>query len=350
MSDFRIDKITNRVGDAGTQICGVSTFSGTSGMQLPSGPTEYRGGRGRGVTGGGFSPYRNFLNKIEIATTGNAVDFGDLNQALRGPSDGVSSSTRGLFGGGLGPSSNAGVTVITYVTISSEGGASDFGDLTVARFMVKGHSNNTRGIFTGGYAVSPGRHTNTIDYVTIASAGNATDFGDVTPISGNNTYSTFGSGSSSTRGVFGGGYYAPGVDVTKIAYITLATRGNSETFGNLNDARRDVGGLSSSTRAIFAGGTDGGDPNSNNTIDYVTIATLGDATDFGDMAAGGRNRPAGMSNSVRGCFAGGRINGGGVDSIDYITISTTGNTADFGDLTFAGYEIGGVSDAHGGLG
>jgi len=347
MSDFRIDKITNRDGSAGTQIAGITTFSGTSGMVIPGGPTEYRGGRGRGVTGGGYSPYRNYLNKIEIATTGNAIDFGDLNQALRGPSDGVSSSTRGLFGGGLGPSSNVSRTVITYVTISSEGGVSDFGDLTRDRFMVKGHSNSTRGIFTGGYQVSPSVHTNTIDFVTIASTGDASDFGDITPTP---SRSTFGSGSSPTRGVFGGGYYAPGVDVTDIEYITLATRGNSETFGNLTDARRDVGGLSSSTRAIFAGGTDGGDPNSNNIIDYVTIATLGDATDFGDMAAGGRNRPAGMSNSVRGCFAAGRINGGGVDSIDYITISTTGNTADFGDLTFAGYEVGGVSDSHGGLG
>ena len=350
MSDFRISKITNRDGSTGTQIAGITTFSGTGGMQLPVGPTEYRGGRGRGVTGGGYSPYRNYLNKIEIATKGNAEDFGDLNQALRGPSDGVSSSTRGLFGGGLGPSSNAGVTVITYVTISSEGGANDFGDLTVARFMVKGHSNNTRGIFTGGYAVSPGRHTNTIDYVTIASTGDAIDFGDIIPAFGNQGYSTFGSGSSPTRGVFGGGYYAPGVDVTKIAYITLATRGNSETFGNLNDARRDVGGLSSSTRAVFAGGTDGGDPNSNNTIDYVTIATLGNGTDFGDMTEGGRNRPAGMSNSTRGCFAAGRISGGGVNSISHITIATTGNTADFGDLTFAGYEVGGVSDSHGGIG
>ena len=46
MSDFRIDKITNRDGSAGTQICGVSTFSGTTGMQLPSGPAEYRGAEG----------------------------------------------------------------------------------------------------------------------------------------------------------------------------------------------------------------------------------------------------------------------------------------------------------------
>ena len=72
MSDFRIDKITNRDGSAGTQIAGITTFSGTSGMQLPSGPTEYRGGRGRGFFGSGAttSNTRN-LDMIEIATTGN---------------------------------------------------------------------------------------------------------------------------------------------------------------------------------------------------------------------------------------------------------------------------------------
>ena len=57
MSDFRIDKITNRDGSAGTQICGVSTFSGTSGMVMPGGPVTQRGGdRGRGVFYGGSNP------------------------------------------------------------------------------------------------------------------------------------------------------------------------------------------------------------------------------------------------------------------------------------------------------
>ena len=80
MSEFRVDKITNRTGDTGPQICGVSTFSGTSGMAMPSGPTAYRGGRGRGIFAGGYTPSgsNNTMNYIEISTTGNAVDFGDL--------------------------------------------------------------------------------------------------------------------------------------------------------------------------------------------------------------------------------------------------------------------------------
>ena len=79
MSDFRIDKITNRDGSAGTQICGITTFSGTSGIIMPGGPVEYRGGRGRGVIGGqGYSTYLNDIRYIEIATLGDAMDFGDM--------------------------------------------------------------------------------------------------------------------------------------------------------------------------------------------------------------------------------------------------------------------------------
>ena len=52
MSEFRVNSITNQDGSAGPQVCGVSTFSGKSGVQIPSGPTEFRrqdgGGRGRG--------------------------------------------------------------------------------------------------------------------------------------------------------------------------------------------------------------------------------------------------------------------------------------------------------------
>jgi hypothetical protein len=56
MSDFRIDQITNQAGTAGPQIAGITTFSGSSGLVMPSGATEYRGGRGRGLFVGGYTP------------------------------------------------------------------------------------------------------------------------------------------------------------------------------------------------------------------------------------------------------------------------------------------------------
>ena len=61
MSEFRVNSITNQDGSAESpQVCGVSTFSGKSGVQIPSGSTEFRrqdgGGRGRGIFDSGGTP------------------------------------------------------------------------------------------------------------------------------------------------------------------------------------------------------------------------------------------------------------------------------------------------------
>ena len=131
MSELRINNITDRAGSSGPIIAGVSTVTSTSHMVIPSGPTEMRGGRGRGVVAGGYNPYTDTINKFEIATTGDAIDFGNLNQVLRGPSSGVSSPTRGIFAGGLNPSV---LNTISFVQIMTTGDAIDFGDMSkVAR-------------------------------------------------------------------------------------------------------------------------------------------------------------------------------------------------------------------------
>ena len=95
MSEFKVNTITNRDGSYGPQVCGITTF-GSSGMQLPSGPTEFRGGRGRNVTyGGAGSDYVSGMNVMDIATTGTAVDFGDLVQKVKAAA-GMSNGHGGL--------------------------------------------------------------------------------------------------------------------------------------------------------------------------------------------------------------------------------------------------------------
>jgi len=92
---------------------------------------------------------------------------------------GVSSSTRGLTGGGETPSAK--VNTIEYVTINSTGNATDFGDLTQARvYGSQGTTNSIRGVFVGGKTPSI---VATMDYVTIASTGTAADFGDLSEAS-----------------------------------------------------------------------------------------------------------------------------------------------------------------------
>ena len=53
MSDLKINNITDRVGTSGPVIAGVSTVTSTGAFTVPVGPTEYRGGRGRGLFAGG---------------------------------------------------------------------------------------------------------------------------------------------------------------------------------------------------------------------------------------------------------------------------------------------------------
>ena len=81
MSQFKINSITDRSGYCGPVISGVSTNNSTGCMIIPAGPTEHRGGRGRGVIGSGSlipaGTAVNTLNLITIATTGDATDFGD---------------------------------------------------------------------------------------------------------------------------------------------------------------------------------------------------------------------------------------------------------------------------------
>ena len=69
----------------------------------------------------------------------------------------------GLFGGGNTASLS---NIIDYVNIASVGNATDFGDLTVARQGLAACSSSTRGIFGGGFDNSA-VYYNQLDYVTI---------------------------------------------------------------------------------------------------------------------------------------------------------------------------------------
>ena len=128
-----------------------------------------------------------------------------------------------------------------------------------------------------------------------------------------------------TRGLWIGG--GPTNDNT-IDYISIATGGDAINFGDLvGTDHRQGGNLASRTRGVHGGGYDGS--STLNTIDYVTIASTGDATDFGDRTIASRAGSGGGSGT-RGLFVGG-LTPSATNTIDYITIATTGNAVDFGD-------------------
>ena len=118
---------------------------------------------------------------------------------------------------------------------------------------------------------------------------------------------------SDVRGIICGGSYWGSEGIQSMEYITMATTGNSVTFGNLTQKRISSGSANSLTRGIIVGGWGGGGaPAPQASIDYVTIATTGNAVNFGNLTVA-RSTIAGCNSDVRGCFAGGAVGewGGG---------------------------------------
>ena len=195
----------------------------------------------------------------------------------------------------------------------------------------------------GGDLQPSNAFTNTMQHVTIATTGNSQDFGDMTTNRANGNRSAI---NSSTRGLIGGGYISP-TGTNNIEFLTIATTGNSQDFGDLTAGRGNLGGLCSTTRGAWAGGTNP----SNNIIDFVTIASAGNAIDFGDMFTGNTAAHASTSNQTRGVFMGGDLQPSNAftNTMQHVTIATTGNSQDFGDMLTIGAYGNATSDSHGGL-
>ena len=112
-----------------------------------------------------------------------------------------------------------------------------------------------------------------------------------------------------------------------IEYITIGSTGDTTDFGDLTAGieaspagGNGIRGLQHYHSTSYA------------QVDYITIATTGDGADFGDQQRGNRFRGA-CNNSVRVLFYGGNKAGGGQnDEIDYFTVATTGDASDFGNM------------------
>jgi hypothetical protein len=373
MSEIKVSNISNLFGTSGAVIAGVTSSIGVGYAKIPSGDNAQRVGiesgsirynetakllefydgtqwnfiipaeesaNALGVFGGGYTaPSGQYteldtIEYITISTLGDAKSFGNLSAANDGLAA-CSSSTRGVFGGSATP--------IEYITIATTGNATTFGQLTQARFYLAACSSSTRGVFGGGR--SGPTVVNTIDYITIATTGNALTFGQLFQAREGPSAC-----SSSTRGVFGGGrIFSPTFTVFNIIdYITIASQGtNASDFGDLTNrgnGNQVISAFSSSTRGVWAGGYI--------PIDYITIASTGNATYFGDLFTGGYHFKGACSSSLRGVVAGATLYApyNSLNTIQYVTIATTGNASYFGDLTQPSSGLnGGCSNNHGGL-
>ena len=225
----------------------------------------------------------------------------------------------GFYGGTM---SNA----ISQVTITATGNSTDWGDLTVARGVMGACGNSVYGYWAGGSTSGFSGYNSTIDYVTFSSQGNASNFGNLN----GSRYGAAGS-SNSTRGLWWAGIYSGGNSYLNLVYMTLATSGSVTVFGDAltgSWSARVDSSFASPTRSLYKRGL----ASTTNDMVYVTIASTGNAADFGDLSVT-RTNMAGASSDTRGLWLGGNNGGTYYNTIDYVTIASTGNASDFGDLT-----------------
>ena len=297
-------------------------------------PVQNTGGT-RGLVGSDYaSPSPNdHIDFINLSTTGNGADFGNLSVARHGVSA-SSSRTRGIFLGGETPSVS---NVIDFVTIASTGNATDFGDISYNGHYSTSWSDGVRLVKAGGEAPSPAYTINSAEFITIASTGNALDFGDLTE----KRRRAMAIGSP-TRMLICGGYSSPATKDT-IDFFTFSTTGNAADFGNLSEGKHTGGGSSNAVTGFVSDAAD---------YDKITIATLGNGVSVADLSSA-RTAFASMSSSTRAVFAGGYSPSSPYPErniIDYQQFTSDGNFIDFGDLTTDFRNTAGLSNGHGGLG
>jgi hypothetical protein len=317
-----------------TNTYGPSAYSASTGSVSPTAPQAFFAG---GYVGGN---YKSTIEYVNISTTGNAIFFGNLRTVSGEKSWGYmvsgASTSRGIYSGGNGDINN-----ISYITFASAGNSVSFGQLNFADGVGGGAASWNGAAGSSSRGLLGVEQTTFIQYITIASTGNATNFGNFS-----SNRSRGGQFSSPTRSVFAGGSAPSNV----IDYVTTATTGTATTFGALTSPKGYCAGAGSSTRGLIAGGYDDGSFPAyfTNTIFYVTIASTGNSTTFGNLTSGSASL-AGSSSSTRAVFGGGENSNTALNTIGYVTIASTGNATAFGDLSLARYNLGCASNAHGGL-
>jgi len=289
-----------------------------------------------GGNSGGFS---DTIQTINIPAGSNAVDFGNLLADNKGIGIGAAQGGGRVVTAGGNTNGGSPKNRIGYVTVATPGNSTSFGLLTVARDHIAGSSSGTRAVWNGGTTNYSAGLLNRIDYNTIATTGNATDFGDVQNLAYYRGYLN-----STTRQVVGGGGTAgSNTAATNVMdYITIATTGNSTNFGSfVMGVRRQLAGVSDNVRGLFVGGRNA-NSNNLNTMEYITIATTGNAINAAQLTAAAA-QTCGCSDGVTGVIASASANAGTSNGTQKINIATSGASTVFATLLAGVYDLAATS-------
>lgn len=174
------------------------------------------------VFGGTATPTSGAIERFSFSSDANSVTHGDSLAGSLVPGMGAASATHGYYAGTfLGGGTHF---VIEKWAFGSGANATDVGDLTASTYAAycSGSSSSTHGYRHGGGEGPVSTRTNVIDRFSFSTDGNATDVGDLTTNRGN-----CGGSSSTTHGYCLGSL---GSDIEKYAY---ASSGNASNIGDL---------------------------------------------------------------------------------------------------------------------
>jgi len=272
-----------------------------------------------------------------LASDANTSDFGDLAAAKDNAVGSGSNGTRVVMGGGR----TSGVypqhlQTIDYVTAAGSGAFGDAGDLQTGSQNggYQGASNGTLCFFVGGEI--SGGNTARMEQMTISSTSGASTAGNLqfgvsskhTTSNGDSKFLIIGLGTAE-------------VGKTAIDIHSFATSGNSLAYGSV--ATVGIGrtaAVCATNRVVTAGGYISSGPTvRGRRMQFFPVASNadGDTSNSADLVTGIAS-PGGTSDGIRGEFYGGSADGSAEDGehqndIQKVTIASLANTTDVGDLT-----------------
>ena len=326
MSEIRVNNLSNESLSGGPTISGITTFSSPYLFTPPVGDTA---SRPQSCPPGSLR-FNTDSAKLEYYR-GNTIGWVEIEAELTAPLGGGTGSNTGLgvrgmmFNGPTPSFSNS----IRFITVSTLGGDEDFGDTTAAKANCICFGGRVRAASMGGQTTPSGSSwTNDVEMVIVASKGNSTDYATLT-----SNKKEGGGFSNRIRALYVGAGY------NTMEYVTISQGGNFVDFGDMSNGAEQNAAMSSPTRGVFTMNSYVPQYSAQNTIEFVEIMTTGNSTDFGDMVSVRFANNSG-SNATRGIICNGynpSPAGAVQNTIEFLTMSTTGNTTDFGDTTQARY-------------
>ena len=289
-------------------------------------PWAFQGSEyGFSLAGYRAGPVTNIIEKFSLTTDGNASDVGDLLYAAQGVAGGKG-TTHGYACGG-----ESALVHINKFSFSTDGNGTDVGDLTIGRAIWSHSASSGTYCYQHGGEGGGNSYRVVIDKFSVTADANATDVGDLAL-----GLKSGSCQSSSTYGYSSGGRTSPGV-TNMVQRYAFASDGNAvDTTQDLISTEYSCAGTSSTTYGYVHGGQSGGRINQ---IQKFQFDTSNNATDIANLTQS-VDACSGHSSTTHGYRSGGAVNY--INVIDKYPHATDSDATDVGNLAAGGEEVAGT--------